>query len=638
MNQRDNDLAEEVDKSSYLGDGKGAGPASQVEPPAGEPRPGSALAVQRVPVQSRDYAYEKREPGSPLEPPEGPASSLVVEQSTNAMPSSGDRNRALRGRWTIVTVACAILLTLLSVAGIILVTRPRATVDQLLILTVPSGAEVTFDGKALGPSPVKLEGVRMGTHKVIVTKEGYQLVQEDAAISDSTVLDYKLKLLPPPGSEGLPEGEALQQYKQNMEDAFARGDYAIPYSPRSALYFAQLILDRDGSNTAALEMRDRVRDALVQSAHSAMSRLDLAQAQEIVSVLAQHFPNDEDARAAAANLEAQIAIHRSDVRELVRKADEALRAGNLIDPPRASAYYYVKQALTLDHQNQRARAIRAEIHDDVLRNIDQTATAGNLVQAAKELEQALRLFPDDGQLQAKQKDLQQRQLADAKANDPNECRLRGLYNYRHGNYSEAIPDLECANQHDRGPAEVLIALGMSHKKLRDFDKASYYLELVPRSSEDSYTTAMAALGEIEQETGNPSAAIEHYKKARDLGGSISYSTAVLDDKIEKLEKKESAKQVIEPTPLTINVKHLHGGLLQRSCSGTLTVNSAGVRYDGSDHTFSANLVHAGVRVSKDGMAVQFQDKNERFKPVHPQDAERFRDAVSRYHYSESAQK
>jgi tetratricopeptide (TPR) repeat protein len=260
------------------------------------------------------------------------------------------------------------------------------------------------------------------------------------------------------------------------------------------------------------------------------------------------------------------------------------------------------------------------------------------VQAAKELEQALKLFPEDGQLQARQKDLQQRQLADAKANDPTECRLRGLDNYRHGNFYEAIPDLECAFQHNRATADVISALGMSYKRIREFDKAAHYLELVPRSSDDSYVSALAALGEIDEETRNPAAAIDHYKRARDLGGSTTYSTAVLEDKIERLERRETARQVIEPTPLTISVKHLHGGLLQRSCSGTLTVDSAGVRYDGSDHTFSANLVHAGVGVSKDGMVVQFQSKNERFKPDHHQDADRFREAVSRYQHAESAQK
>src|SRR5262249_22488453 len=378
--------------------------------------------------------------------------------------------------------------------GIILVTRPRATIDQLLILTVPSGADVSFDGRELGPSPVKLEGVRMGIHKIVVIKDGYQELQNDESITDSRTLDYKLKLLPPPGAEGLPADQALNQYKQNMEDAFARGDYAIPYTGKSALYFAQLILDSDISNPAALEMKDRVRDALVQSAHAAMSRVDLAQAQEIVVALAQFYPNDEDARAAAAKLENQIVIHRSDVRELIRKAEDALRAGNLIDPPRASAYYYTKQALTLDRQNQRARGIKVQVRDGVLQSIEQTAIAGNLFQATRELNQALKLFPEDAQLQAKQKDLEQRQAEEVKANDPNARRRRGLDNYRYENFADAVPDLEYAVLHDRGTADVLFALGACYKRLREFERALDVLSRVPRSSDDSYPSALAVEG------------------------------------------------------------------------------------------------------------------------------------------------
>src|SRR5262249_35309361 len=142
-----------------------------------------------------------------------------AEQVIEREPSAGVSGKtAMRGRWTFITIACALLLTLLSVAGIILVTRPRATIDQLLILTVPSGADVSFDGRELGPSPVKLEGVRMGIHKIVVIKDGYQELQNDESITDSRTLDYKLKLLPPPGAEGLPADQALNQYKQNMED------------------------------------------------------------------------------------------------------------------------------------------------------------------------------------------------------------------------------------------------------------------------------------------------------------------------------------------------------------------------------------------------------------------------------------
>jgi tetratricopeptide (TPR) repeat protein len=628
------------DRELKRGDPAGsAGNLTPVGPGTAETGQGSGPAAQQGYAKGRPLEFDHQSAGPGSTSGHAPATNEKGAERTpvdDSIPASV--KPALKGSWTAITIVCALMLTVLLIAGIILVTRPRATIDQLLILTVPSGADVSFDGKALGPSPVKLEGVKMGMHKVLVTKDGYQEVQRDETITDSRTLDYKLKLLPPPGAEDLPEDEAIRQYKQNMEDAFARGDYAIPYYGKSALYFAQLILDHDSSNSSALEMKDRVLKALVQSTQAAMSRMDLAQAQEIVSVLLQYFPTDSEARAAAGKLEAQIAVHRSDVRELVRKAEEALQGGNLIDPPRSSAFYYAKQALTLDHQNQRAKSIRTEVHDRVLQSIAQTMTTGTLIQATKELDQALRFFPEDTQLKAKQKELEQQQAAEAKASDPKERRLRGLQNTRNGNFAEAIPDLEFALQFDRGGPEVLFALGWCHKKLREFDRALEYLSRVRQSSDDSYRSALAAQGEIEAERGNLAAAAEHYKKARDLGGSTLYSTADLQDRIDSLEKKQVGKTVVEPTPLTIHVKHIHGGILHGSCSGTLTVNESGVRYDGSDHTFSANLVHAGVRVSKEEMAVQFQDKSEKFKPDRPGDAERFREAVSRYHSAESAAK
>src|SRR5262249_61928520 len=102
----------------------------------------------------------------------------------------------------------------------------------------------------------------------------------------------------------------------------------------------------------------------------------------------------------------------------------------------------------------------------------------------------------------------------------------------------------------------------------------------------------------------------------------------------------SGRVVVEPTPLTIQVKHLHGGILHGTCSGTLTVDNAGVRYDSNngDHVFAANLLRAGVGIAKDEMSVSFQGKNEKFKPVNRNEAERFRQAVVRYHQFESAHK
>jgi hypothetical protein len=103
--------------------------------------------------------------------------------------------------------------------------------------------------------------------------------------------------------------------------------------------------------------------------------------------------------------------------------------------------------------------------------------------------------------------------------------------------------------------------------------------------------------------------------------------AALDDKIEQVEKKQREKAA-EPSPLTLEVKHLHTGLLGGSCSGTLTINATGVRYDGQ-HVFASNLMGVGVTYTKDEMLIKFQGTQQKFR-VSKADAERVRETLSRY--------
>jgi tetratricopeptide (TPR) repeat protein len=160
------------------------------------------------------------------------------------------------------------------------------------------------------------------------------------------------------------------------------------------------------------------------------------------------------------------------------------------------------------------------------------------------------------------------------------------------------------------------------------DQAASYFRQIQPSGDDQYRSAIAALGDIARERGDYAGALEKYKQAKQLGGSALYSIAKLDDRIEQIEKRERAKAA-EPVPITIRAKHMHGGLMGGSCNGTLMIGTTGVRYEGGEHTFSANLLSAGVRIAKDEMVVKFQDKNEKFK-VPRADAERFNEALSRF--------
>jgi tetratricopeptide (TPR) repeat protein len=543
---------------------------------------------------------------------------------------------ALSGkRWWLLAALSALLLTVLTAAGVYLVTKKPSTVDQLVILTVPSGAQIKLDSKDYGHSPVKLEHLVIGTYTVTISKDGFDPIVQQITVAESGPVEFKLKPALPSETINLPAEDQIKRFQQQAEDSFARGYYGSIYEG-SALNYADIILSLDPNSGFASEMRERVRNAAHQSAQSAISRGDFAQALETYNFLLENYPNDEEARAAIAKLETQLSARRGDVREIVRKADEALQAGRLTDPFRTSAYYYSKQALAIDHQNDKARQIRNQVREKLAAAGEQTYARGDVEAAIKQLEQVAQLFPEDKQVRTRVRELQGGRIPEAsKPVDSNTRRLRGLEQYGSEHFAEAIPDLERAVADGQGTPAVVFALARSYMKSNHLDQAEHYFrQIQPAAGSDAYPSSLAALGDIANQRGDSATAVKLWKEARQLGGSALYPVPALDDRLERIERKQREKAA-EPSPLTLPVKHLHG-LLGGSCTGRLTIDSTGVRYDG-EHVYTSSLVGAGTGiVKKDEMVITFQGNSQRFK-VARAEAERFREMLARYqqYYSPS---
>jgi hypothetical protein len=568
---------------------------------------------------------------------DGPARRRVVNAVTSVTsPSPGPaaqsqvkrgKSRQLGTRWWMLAAGSALLLTMLTVAAVYLLTRKPSTVDQLIILTAPSGANVKLDSKDYGHTPVKLEQLVAGTYTLTIEKENYEPVVEQITITDTQTLEYRLKVLPSPDAVGSPE-EAIRKFQDRANEALARGQYLIPYQ-ESALYFAQQIQRYDEFNGFAVEIIDRVRRTELQIAREANASNDIGKAREIYNALSANYPDNEEVRAAVAKFENQISQHRGEVGDLVKKATDALQAGSLVEPERASAYYFAKRALAIDKQNAQARAVYNQVKETLTARAEEAYRRGDVDSAIKQLKHVVVLFPDDKALRQQAHEIEEKHATEvAKQSDPSLRRVQGLEKHQRGEWASAIPDLEFAVTSSKVSPDVLFALAHSHLMLGQLDQAAYYFRRIQPSADDQYRSAIAALGDIARERGDYAGALEKYKEAKQLGGSTLYSIAKLDDRIEQIEKKERAKAA-EPVPITIRAKHLHGGLMGGSCNGTLTIGSTGVRYDGTEHTFSSNLLAAGVRIAKDEMVVKFQDKNEKFK-VSRAEAERFNETLSRF--------
>jgi hypothetical protein len=180
---------------------------------------------------------------------------------------------------------------------------------------------------------------------------------------------------------------------------------------------------------------------------------------------------------------------------------------------------------------------------------------------------------------------------------------------------------------DQGTADVVAALARCHHHLGNLDQAVNYYRMVPQASGEAYRTAIAAMGDIAMGRLDTATALARYKQALQLGGSTVYSVEVLQEKIDKIERRIAQKEA-EPAPLTIHVRHLHGKL-QGSCDGNLSVSSTGVRYEGKgDHTFSSNLAGMRALASGEKLTLVFSKKSD-FK-CSSGDSERFREALARY--------
>lgn len=204
--------------------------------------------------------------------------------------------------WLVPTVAAAAFV-IIGVGFVALLESREATIETLVITTVPSGAMITLDGRMLGPAPVRVDNVSVGKHAINVVKEGF-VALDDTVVVDEEIdepLSFELHAVPPRGAAGTPaEGHAIE-YARLAEAAFDDGHLVSPYSG-SALYYADALQSVDRASPLPDELRQRIRLALLAQARD-LTPHDPKSASAIYDQLLRAFPNDADVRAAIADEE-----------------------------------------------------------------------------------------------------------------------------------------------------------------------------------------------------------------------------------------------------------------------------------------------------------------------------------------------
>lgn len=212
----------------------------------------------------------------------------------SATDTAGRASTVTRRLWPYAAVACVLFIGI-AVAAWLLLTAAVTITDEFVIVSSPSGADVEFDGTALGPSPVKLDRVRVGLHHLRVRKEGFVSFDESVRVDVDRdgPLRIALKPLKPEGSVARTPAEQMDEFRRLANDAFTRGVLVDPYLA-SALYFGDAILAIDSTDREAVAMRARIRERLLANARKALERREYSRAKALFQQLLGAFPGDPE--------------------------------------------------------------------------------------------------------------------------------------------------------------------------------------------------------------------------------------------------------------------------------------------------------------------------------------------------------
>jgi len=449
-------------------------------------------------------------------------------------PSAPDGIAPVRVRKLWLAAAGAlVLLVSLGVAFAFLLTARKKTVDALVVVTLPSGADVTFDGASLGPSPVKLEHVRLGAHTVRVAKDGFLPIEREVEVKADVdaPLEFDMKPIAPPGSVARTPEEQVQEFTALAEDAFTRGDLTVP-SDRSALYYADAILSIERRNEYAEQLRGRIREALLTTAKSASRSKDFERAKDAYEQLASAFPGDADATSGLALTNQQLRRDSNRSKEMLSLGEAALRANRLIEPDGRSAYAYASKALAADADNAQAASLRRRVRDGVLEHAATLVASGRVEEAVRLLGRLAALYPTDRSVRAELDSLMNGAALEALRSH----RTEGLDAYRAGNYRLAVDHLRAAVALGAADSSTRAALGVSLLKLGDAAHARRELE---RSvvQDGAQREALASLGDIAAREGDLRRALDYYRRARNVESAETRENDRLDGLIEDLDRR-----------------------------------------------------------------------------------------------------
>jgi tetratricopeptide (TPR) repeat protein len=299
----------------------------------------------------------------------------------------------------------------------------------------------------------------------------------------------------------------------------------------------------------------------------------------------------------------------------------------------------------LDKKNAYVREGMTRIKELLENRGDTKLASGDWQGAQSEFKLALQYFPDDNYSKSRlqmaeakaaetavqqQQQQQNQRLLEEQQRRARVVALRqsALAAYRSGAHSKAIVEWQEYLKSEPNSDEAYFYLGASNMESKQLDTAILNFERAVALN-PANGLAHLDLGLLyDRHRNDIPRAVEHLKKAKELGGADKYTPERLQTMINDLQTAATVA-AMEKVPFPVEHKHAFS-----SCRGTLRVTDRGVEYRTTETDHSFYETYGGLRsfeISGDELTIRTRvNKKYTFRVVNPTEGERIRRIASRY--------
>lgn len=523
----------------------------------------------------------------------------------------------------------------------------RPKYGGLVIKTTPPGAIVTVDGKQRGVSPLTLVDIRSGGHLIRAAKEGYkELIQQIEVLPYTTEnLHWPLDpLVPHLTNEQLAE---IESWRKKLDTAQKENILLPPPEDYNVLYFANKILGIDPASAYALEVKNKLAEAERHSADLAYAREDWLQAEKRYKNLALIFPNDisinEKIADIAAKIDASIKDREKQIADWTARAEAALKFGALVPPEKDNAFEALQNIRRLDRNNAFAATGLVRVKEMLQNRGDTKISNGDWPAARNEFRLALQYFPDDEYsknrlsmveqklaeaAQSEQQRLQRLQEEQQSRARVVNLRQSALNSYRSGAWAKSISEWQEYLKVEPNSDEAYFYMGACYLEQKQLDTAILNFEK-SIALNNSNAGAHVYLGLLyDRHRGDFARAVEHLKKALQLGGAERFSPDRLQGMIQELQGRAQL-ETLQKIPFAVEHKHAFS-----SCKGNFLITAQGVEFKTreTDHSFYEAYTNLrSFSVLEDDVSIRTRNnKKYNFHMLNQGEGERLRRVAARH--------